>query len=427
MTKESLNTTGLWTAVVFYLLLAGSSNATAQVIYNSIPNPLPPNVPSLGYQANQTAEFGDLISFSGATRTLTTVTVVMSDWARESDFHSPGTGFNFPLTLNLYNVDNSGPNPAPGTLITSKTQTFFIPFRPEDDPTCPNSGTYRASDGNCYSGLAFEVTFDFGGTVVPGQIIYGLAYNTTTWGYHPLGVPGPWESLNFGLATVPPSVGANPFPDTAYWNTETPGDYSDGGAGGVGTFRRDTNWTPYSGAISFATAAGAYQVSYLSNLLAGDSFLNLTNAGTLSGSEPAGDICANVYVFAPDQQLIACCSCPLTPNHLKTLSAHADLLSNTLTPGTPASVTVALLASTSCDASTVTSSSLAGGLRAWRTTLHALPANGYAVTENEFSFAELSATELSKLTSYCGFIQSNGSSYGICNSCSTGAQGAARQ
>jgi hypothetical protein len=52
---------------------------------------------------------------------------------------------------------------------------------------------------------------------------------------------------------VSPSVGSNPFPDTAYWNTQTAANYADGGAGGVGIFRRDTNWTPFSGAVSFET------------------------------------------------------------------------------------------------------------------------------------------------------------------------------
>jgi hypothetical protein len=424
--KYSIKSTDLRTAAVFCLLFLASGHVTAQVIYDSIPDPLPGNVPSLGYQATQTSEFGDLIAFAGVNRTLTTVTLVMSDWARKSDFSSPGTGFNHPLTLNLYNVDNSGPNPAPGTVIASKTQTFFIPFRPEDDVTCP-AGKFRASDGICYSGLAFKVTFDFTGTVVPNQIIYGLAYNTTNWGYHPIGVSGPWESLNFGLAQVPPTVGTNPFPDTAYWNTATPGNYADGGAGGVGIFRRDTNWTPYSGAILFATTPDVFQISYVANVLAGDSFVNLTNTGVQGGSDPAGDICANVYVLAADQQLIACCSCQLTPNHLKTLSAQKDLLAKTLTPGSPANVTVALLASTSCDASAVTAANLVGGLRAWRTTLHASPSGGFGVTENPFSFATLSASELAKLTSYCGFIQSDGSGFGICNECREGAQGATRQ
>jgi hypothetical protein len=163
----------------------------------------------------------------------------------------------------------------------------------------------------------------------------------------------------------------------------------------------------------------------------GDSVINLTNAGTVGGFEPAGNICANVFVFAEDQQLVACCSCPLTPNHLKTLSVRNDLISNTLTPGVPVGVSVVLLASAgatgTCNASTVTSTGLVSGLRAFGTTIHAKPDGTYGVTENVFSPAGLSASELQKLTSYCGFIQANGSGYGICKSCREGAAGAARQ
>jgi hypothetical protein len=160
-------------------------------------------------------------------------------------------------------VDTSGPNPAPGTLIATRTQTFAIPWRPAADPTCPGGTAWRASDGNCYNGLAFTVTFDFTGTPVPGQIIYGVAFNTQTWGYNPIGTPGPYVSLNFGLATLPPTVGINPFPDTAYWNTQTAANYADGGAGGVGVFRRDTAWTPFSGAATFETE-GVLEVPTLS-------------------------------------------------------------------------------------------------------------------------------------------------------------------
>ena len=229
----------------------------ASSIYNNIPGPLPPNVPSLGYQATQSAEFGDLIQFAGTNRLLTQVTIVMSDWALASDWPSFNTGptWNHPITMALYNVNNSGPNPAPGTVIATRTATFPIPWRPVADPTCPGGTAWRAGDGNCYNGLAFTIAFDFTGTTVPNQIIYGVAFNTQTWGYHPIGVPGPYESLNFGLATTPPeplpSVGSRPFPDTAYWNTQTAANYTDLGAGGVGTFRRDTNWTPFSGAASF--------------------------------------------------------------------------------------------------------------------------------------------------------------------------------
>jgi hypothetical protein len=229
------------------------------VIYNSIPGPsLPPNVVSLGYQANQTTEFGDLIQFAGTVRALSTVTLVMSDWALAADWPSFNTGptWTHPITLTLYNVDNSGPNPAPGTVIAAQTHTFPIPWRPPATPT-PCGTAWLASDGHCYNGLAFTINFDFTGTTVPNQIIYGVSYNTETWGHNPIVTPGPYESLNFGLAKVAPTVGSNPFPDTAYWNTATPGNYADGGTGGVGVFRRDTAWTPYSGAISFTTAAVA--------------------------------------------------------------------------------------------------------------------------------------------------------------------------
>lgn len=237
-------------------LALGAATFTASLqgatIYNNIPGPLPPNVSSLGYQANQTAQFGDLITFAGTDRSLTTVTLIMSDWALASTYGSMSPTWSHPITLNLFNVDNSGANPAPGTLIATQTTTFAIPWRPEADPTCAGGTAWRAGDGNCYNGFAFAITFNMSGTTVPGQIIYGVAYNTNTWGANPIGAPGPYESLNFGLnSNSPPTTGTRPFPDTAYWNTMTPGNYTDGGAGGVGTFRRDTAWTPFSGAVSF--------------------------------------------------------------------------------------------------------------------------------------------------------------------------------
>ena len=237
-------------------LVAASAPLAADIIYTSIPAPLPANVASLGYQSTQTSEFGDLIQFGGTLRVLDRVTLVMSDWAIASDWPSfPGSSgptWNHPITLNLYAVDNSGPNPAPGALLATQTQTFAIPWRPPADPTCPGGTAWRASDGNCYSGIAFTVTFDLSASniVVPEQVIYGVAFNTQTWGYAPMGSPGPHESLNLGLSQLPPTIGSNPFPDTAYWNTPAPANYADGGAGGVGVFRRDTNWTPFSGAVT---------------------------------------------------------------------------------------------------------------------------------------------------------------------------------
>jgi hypothetical protein len=67
-------------------------------------------------------------------------------------------------------------------------------------------------------------------------------------------------------------------------------------------------------------------------------------------------------------------------------------------------------------------------MAAWGTTLHATPVAGsYAVTETAFTPATLSAAELARISALCGFIQSNGSGYGICRSCRLGALGGARR
>ena len=186
----------------------------------------------------------------------------------------------------------------------------------------------------------------------------------------------------------------------------------------------------YGQAIAGAPA-DAFQVRYAANLNVDDSVINVTNAGTQNTAGGAlTNICVNVYAFSPDEQLISCCSCVVTPNALVSLSARSDLISNTLTPAVPNSIVVKLVATsgTSCNASNAPAANLAAGMRAWGTTLHATPTAGtYAVTETAFDQAGISAAELARITTFCGFIQANGSGYGICRSCRLGGQGAVRR
>ncbi len=249
-------------------LPASKATATGNAIYDSIPSPLPRNLPSQPYEAQQAAEVGDHVSFAGANRSLSSVTVTMSTWARHSEYPSlPDSGWTHPLTFNLYQVDKSGPAPKPGALIATLTQVMNMPWRPESDPTCPNTGYgegfgWRASNGICYNGFAFNVTFDFSSlnVTLPDEVIYGLAYNTQSYGYQPIGVGGPYNSLNFALNNLSmPSVGLDVNPDDVFWNTKTANWYSDGGAGGVGVFRRDTGWTPYIPAVRFEVAAASLE------------------------------------------------------------------------------------------------------------------------------------------------------------------------
>jgi len=225
------------------------------VVFDATVTPLPGNLPSQPFQAQQTAEFGDLVQLAGTNRVLHSATVTMSDWAKHSDYPSlPSAGWTHPITFNVYNVAGSETVPALGTLIRSVTQTKTIPWRPEaDTANCGTGSTawYSTADAKCYNGFAFNVTFDLSSIgTVPEKIIYGVAYNTNTWGYDPIGLPGPYESLNVGLNTSSPTIGTDIESDAVFWNTETAANYADGGFGGVGTFRRDTGWTGYTPAVS---------------------------------------------------------------------------------------------------------------------------------------------------------------------------------
>ncbi len=165
----------------------------------------------------------------------------------------------------------------------------------------------------------------------------------------------------------------------------------------------------------------AFQLRYAANLASGDSEFNFTNNGA-----SCANICVNVYAFSPDEQLISCCTCTVTPNGLASISAKQDLLTNTLTPAVPGSVVVKLLATTGGPCAANAPGPLAPGLAAWRSTIHALDA-GFGMTETPFTAATLSATELSRISAYCGFITANGSGFGVCKSCRSGALGGAKK
>ncbi len=244
-----LGASGLLVAAVMPL----SAQAATSTVYNAIPATLPPNMASLGFQATQTSEFGDYVHLAGTDRNLNTVTVTMSDWALFADYATDArysgnnSTWTHPITLNVYNAVASDPNQK-GTLLGTVTQTITIPWRPAGDPTCPDTGygvgfAYK-SGGICYNGIAFNATFDLSSlnVTLPNDVIVGVAYNTQTYGTAPMVLPGPYNSLNVGVEGSA-TVGNDVNIDRVFWNTLTPSNYTDGGPGG--TFREDTNWTPY--------------------------------------------------------------------------------------------------------------------------------------------------------------------------------------
>jgi hypothetical protein len=181
------------------------------------------------------------------------------------------------------------------------------------------------------------------------------------------------------------------------------------------------------------TPADAIQQEEMGNLnsLDGDSFIHMWNAG--SNALP-GNIVAQVYVFdASDEQLVACCSCTLTPDQGVTLSAKKQLIKNTLTGVMPTSVTVKLVATLGGNAATdqVAAGGFTSGLRADRTTTHLTtdyPSIPNFVTEADFKYVQVSTTEYeTRMVGYCANIIANGSTHGICAipQCTKGVTGGA--
>jgi LPXTG-motif cell wall-anchored protein len=121
-----------------------------------------------------------------------------------------------------------------------------MPYRPSADASCATATQWKNAAGSCFSGFGFVISFDLAGMTVPDELVYSIAYNTNTWGASPLGVSGPYESLNVGLAPNQ-GVGTDVNPDLVFWNTQTAANYSDNGAGGTGTFRPDTGWASTGG------------------------------------------------------------------------------------------------------------------------------------------------------------------------------------
>jgi hypothetical protein len=213
-----------------------SSGGTATAVYNAIPSKLPGSVPSEGFECCQTKEFGDEVGLGGPARNLKGMTVTMVSWGCESGHWysgdcvtTPGATFQVPLTFTIYE-DNSGDD---GAVLAQSTQNVNIPYRPSADSRCTGDQAgkwYSRRDHTCYNGYAVNVQTDFAGaaTVLPDEVIFSTAFNTTTSGYNPVG-PAPcnlenggcgYDSLNVGAWSAPnaPYVGTDIDPDAVFRN-----------------------------------------------------------------------------------------------------------------------------------------------------------------------------------------------------------------
>ncbi|HVN91155.1 MAG TPA: hypothetical protein VMT61_15185 [Candidatus Binataceae bacterium] len=148
-----------------------------------------------------------------------------------------------------------------------------------------------------------------------------------------------------------------------------------------------------------------------------------------------GSLCAMIYVFDSDEELGACCGCPLSPNKLDPLSVKNDLLCNWALAGpkpksgvitvVPAASNVSKCSNGACNTDGVAYCDPTAGytetptLNAWIT--HAEILTGYdsqsigGASTVPFTSDATDAAEQTYLTNTCQGIISNGSGYGACD------------
>jgi hypothetical protein len=249
------------------------------VIYNSVISPVPGNLPSQAFEAQQVSEFGNAVNFSaGASHDLSRVVVTMSSWGCASGSWSLNTcatpedsTFAQPITLNIYGPSTDGINP--GAKIASVTNTFDIKYRPSASPVCVGADLgkwYEKSSKTCFNGLAQNITFNLKNVKVGSNAIFGIAYNTTHYGYAPIGQSAAcyatsqgcgYDSLNVALTEDPTNVavGTSVVPGKLWLASTYAGTYADGGAAGLGTFRIDSpNVAPWWGSGASSSSAPWY-------------------------------------------------------------------------------------------------------------------------------------------------------------------------
>jgi hypothetical protein len=292
-------------------LLPSAFPSINQVIYDSTSTDV---TASQGFQCCGTSEFGDAVRFTPGLRKLSQVTVEVDDWAVYTNpsvipagytavtpwkgqatgawpgggknpngtTYSNPRGFYWPLTLNLYALSTStlsdvttpGTYPAAGTPITSVTQTVLIPWQPTPSTSskCLSidqtefSSYLQAwkSPSGCEFGGPADITFNLpgGGVKVSDGLVWGVAFDTESWGSDPVGYDGPFDSLNIAV-TKSVRIGKDANPGGAFLDSTEAAEYGSCFSGTslisgcpTGTFRNDPNgWAGYVPAAQFTASS----------------------------------------------------------------------------------------------------------------------------------------------------------------------------
>lgn len=196
-------------------------------------------------------------------------------------------------------------------------------------------------------------------------------------------------------------------------------------------------------ALGLMTTATPLALAQVSDVYLVSSFANNANSYNASqpiyivnpGSDTEGpsSVCAAIYVFDDNQEMVECCSCPISNNGLLKLSVR-DLSSQPVTAFVPKSGVIKIVSSSQdgpCDAKSINPQPR---LRAWMVNLQVatipppvifFPPRGNStpspmLSVTAFDQSALSADEHAFLPQACAFVQFLGTPRGKC-SCPAGS------
>ena len=170
------------------------------VVFNNIPSPTQTGYDSSyyshGFEAQNTAELGNVVGLAGTARTLNTVTITMVTHAKSADwqamYQANNAGWYHSIMLTVWKADAS-------EILATQTISTLVPWANPD----PNQ-----------SGTAFNVGFNFASEniTLPNTVLVSVAYNTQNDGFSPIGTAGPYNALNYGTFDYAPFVGTDVTP-----------------------------------------------------------------------------------------------------------------------------------------------------------------------------------------------------------------------
>ena len=218
---------------------AGPANTTG-VVFTSIPrDSVDCAPPSLGFEAHTVSEFGDAVELS-TTGQLASLTVQFQSYACDVSgkwnegatnpcVSSPNATFEHPITARIYD----GTGGVVGSELAEVTVNQTIPYRPSADPVnCPGADNpqgpndagsrwFNTVSGTCQYSIGTLLTFNFpSGISLPSEVIWTVAFNTSTAGYAQLGTGNPCNGTGQGCAYDSLNVAVKTFDGAPYIGTD---------------------------------------------------------------------------------------------------------------------------------------------------------------------------------------------------------------